>query len=309
MERSTTSRAAGFPGRKLVRTAGCLVLICTSLFIAGCEKPVINYTEVRRIDELIAEEEMRGFLSVIKELPDQQLPPLASVWAAPPTWTSDRPIKHLVQMERQTLEETFSPATLVKSLPQTRSFQRALQEAHLTPEQFSGLILALAVAHLRSELPESQNLDAVLARGAPILRRMSQDERVFSALTDDGQHYVLQEAAWISLADRVERLKLVPELNIVLAKRHRDALLKILPEQLRANPLEPLWHLTNDSGLPFIELVESGTDAQLTWTPPKPTSTAALPEVAPLGSDVEAGSDAEVPDPDGPVVGETPAGE
>lgn len=237
------------------------------------------HTEVRRVDELLTESELRSFLKVAASLPDQKIPPLANIWLAPPTWNSNRPIRYLVQQENKLLEEQISPNSLLPQLPKSRKFERALKEAQLTPEQFSGLLISFAVTLLRDEHTSAQELDRILDRGRLTLQRLTEDERVFSSLSDDGAHYLLQQASWITLCDRATRLQQVPDLNLELVRRHREELLAVLPESLLSDPLEPLRPLLNESGLPFEELPESGSDAQLSWVPPPPTVPPVVPDM------------------------------
>lgn len=247
---------------------GAFCLLCGVITgLLGCSEEKIPFTEVRRPDEKLTAREVQAVLEVMAALPNRKLPDVPSPWIAPPVWNNNRPIKALVQFERQEIEAVFSPSRLAKKLPNTRRFEEALQKVQLTREQFAGILLSLGVALARADLPEDFDLDKITRAGESVLERLEQDDRVFTSLSDDGAYAVQQDAAWLPFVDRAVRLSQVPVENLALAKRNGEKLKAAIPETLWTNPLPPLLHLLNESGLPFEELSETGSDTQFFWKP------------------------------------------
>jgi truncated hemoglobin YjbI len=171
-----------------------------------------------------------------------------------------------VQEEKRALEENWSINRLVEHWQRNRALRRALRRAEMTPEQFVAFAQVLTAALARGELGDDLDLDKVAARGELIVQRLSKDERVFSSLSDEGAHHVLQQAAWLPLLDTALHLRMIPNESRRLVAKHAERLRRIFPEEALRHPFEGMAQLLDESSLPFEELPESGSDDQITWS-------------------------------------------
>ena len=137
----------------------------------------------------------------------------------------------------------------------------------MTPGQFVGLSLAIGASLARNTLRDNQDLDKILAKGEAAIDRLKDDNRPFSSMRQKAMYYVLKQAVWITRADRVNRLQLVPPENLALVRKHRDVLDSIFPVQFNSNPLDAVADLLEEQGLPFEELSGSGSDEHTVWNP------------------------------------------
>lgn len=240
-----------------------------ALTITGCFKEPLEFKEVKRIDEKVTGPELHTFLEVVKQLPDEKLPELPPVFIPPPQWDRSRTlsVSDLVAEEESLIEERTSVDYVAKQLRRRRSLLRVLRRAEITPEQFVGLSLAIGVAASRTALRDDQDLDPIIKKGEIELEKLRGDDRPFSELTLEEMHSVLQRAMWITRINRAKRLKQVPPENIALVEDHSDALQGVFPPQFTANALDAVADLLDERGLPFEELPESGSDAQIEWDP------------------------------------------
>ena len=225
------------------------------------------YTETKSLDERVTVAELQVFLRIIDSLPNRKVPPLPSPFLPPPTWNTGRtlPVSGLVQEEEKVLEERWSCERLAKYLSRNKPLRRALRTEQMEPEQFVGFVLTNGLALVQSAVDEDQELDVLLERGELVLRRLRKDDRPYSSLSDDGAYYVLQQAAWLPLIDRVQRLRMVPGENVALVKKYGDRLREIFPAEFQQDPLASLAQVINASGLPFEELAVSGSDTRIAW--------------------------------------------
>lgn len=247
-------------------------LFCALVFLlpqAGCREEPLEFTEVKRVDEAVTGAELDVFLRLIDSVPKQQLPPFPPLFAPPPEWDeSTLPVSELVSREERLIREHRSVAALARSLERNRPLQRALERERMTPEQFTGLSLALGAALSYATLREEQvrDLDRLIARGESVLRRLRQENRTFSTLRDEQKYAVLEDAVWLTRLDRAAHLKLVPSRNVELVKSRRERLVSIFPESFRTNPLDTVADILEERGVPFEELPESGSDDTIEWS-------------------------------------------
>lgn len=257
----------GFRMLCVLSRCGFVSLAC--LWLIGCSGSVVPFTEVKRLDERVTSDELKTFLAIVDALPERKLPPFPTPFTTlPPKWNPTRtlPVGDLAQEERRGLEERWSVERLARQFTHSRALNRALRREEMTVEQFVGLMLNLGVALARESIPEERDLDDIQRRGEFVVQRLRKDNRPYSSLSDDGAHYIQQQAAWIPIIDRVQRLKLVPPENRALVQQHREKLEAIFSAELIGDPLAPFARVLDESGLPFVELPESGSDAEITWT-------------------------------------------
>lgn len=248
---------------RLAVVAGCLLLSC------GCGAKSLPYTGVKRIDEKVTQAELEAFFAVIDSLPENDLPDFPDVFAQPPDWKPQRtlPVNELLQEEEARIDRRWQVEWLAGQLHDNRALRDALREHRMTPEQFAGLWTTLGAALSRRTLRDDQDLDRLIERGEAVLDRLQQDQRQYSALSREERYRVLRQATWATRRDRAERLKSVPPENVDLVKRHSDRLSAVFSGTFTTNPLDPIVDVREKYGIPFEELPESGSDAEIEWDP------------------------------------------
>jgi hypothetical protein len=258
-----------------------LALLCLSLL--GCDVPELDYTEVKRIEELVTDSEFDAFLAIAGKLPGGKLPVEFNPFLPPPDWSPDRtlPVSELVDAELQRQEARWSPERMARTLPDARQLERLLRRHRITREQFTSLGLVLGATLSADSLPASRNLAATIKQGEPILRQLKADHRLFATLSDDEAYQTLLKAGWISLFERAQRLQRVIPANLELVRRRRDELVAVLPPDFNRDPLAEFAHLLDQTGLPFTEQSDSGYDDDLSWTPASRAAPANRPAAVP----------------------------
>ena len=245
-----------------------LILLFLHLLLAGCADAPLEFTEVKRISEKVTDADLNTFLRIVNSLPDEKLPEFPSVFAPPPDWDQGRTfeVSELVEREIKMLAGRSDVEKLGTHLQKNRRLQRALRREQLTPAQFAGLSLAIGVAISRSTLRDDQDLDKIIEEGERKIDELKQDMKSFHLHSPEGQHRVLQQAAWITRIDRAKRLKLVPPENYIdLVQKHGEKLAAIFPDEFTANPLDAVADRLEERGTPFEELAESGSDTEIEW--------------------------------------------
>jgi hypothetical protein len=266
--RISEKRCCGMPARS--RSCGGLVLLLFLGFVGvvgGCGQSRLDFAEVKGTDEKVTESEMISFLRIIEALPEKKLPELPTVFAPPPNWKPTRrlPVSDLVKEEQHNLSEHWSVERLVEQLPRQRSLQRALSWQQMNPDRFIGLTLAIGIALSRATLHDRQDLDELVETGRMRIRKLKSNDAVFAQLSEENQHAVLREAAWITRVDRANRLAEVPPENLALVQSRRERLEQIFPPEFTVNPLDTIADLLEEQGIPFEELPLSGRDDQIEW--------------------------------------------
>jgi hypothetical protein len=141
-----------------------------------------------------------------------------------------------------------------------------LRHENMTREQFVGLTFAIAIAASRSQLRDTQNLDAIVAQGESVLSQLRRETRLFSSLTEERMYHILQQAIWISRIDRAKHLRMVPSGNVELVRKYQEELNSVLPEEFLVNPLDSVADQLEETGVPFAELDETGNDTEIQWS-------------------------------------------
>lgn len=254
--------------KRVPRTSSGLCAFCAALILAlsGCAEEEIQYTEFKRVEDRVTPREVVSFLAIIDSLPEKTLPEIPPIFLPTPDWRRTYPIQELVQEEKKKLEEHASVEWVTQHMAQSRALKRALRRERMTMNQFVGLALALGMALSRDNVPDDVDLDILMARGKRVVSSLEKMRTVYSSLTEDEAAQITLQAGWITLVDRVYRLKLVPDENRDLAKKHREALKAVLPEDFTQNPLTGLAKLLEDDDIPFEEQPESGSDSHLAWS-------------------------------------------
>lgn len=242
-----------------------LLLLATA---AGCSDDPLESTEVKTIQDRIAPEELQAFLNVVETLPHRKLPRLPALFLPPPNWSASRslPVNELIQEERKTLAEHASVDWLTRHLPKTKEFQRALRKERLTPQQFVGLAIALGLALSRTEIGSQDELEKIIARGVAAVALLEKDKRVFNTLSEDVAYHTLEQAGWISLMDRLLKLKQVPQDNQELVRTHGENLRKALPDEFLYSPLKGFGKLLENDTLPFSDPGGANPDDHIFWS-------------------------------------------
>jgi hypothetical protein len=244
-----------------------VLILCVAA--CGCGGEQSRFIETKRVDEKVTEAELKAFVRVVRSLPNDTLPEMPAFFAPPPDWNQSRtlPVGELVKEEQTLISERSSPEWLARRLQKNRPLGRALRRERMSVEQFVGFSLAVGVALARNTLDDTRHLDKVLKKGYVTVERLKSDTRPFSSLRRDGRHSVLQQAAWITRIDRIEKLTKVPPENIALVQSHLDILQPMFPEEFNSNPLLAVVDRLEEQGLPFEEISEGGSDAEIEWDP------------------------------------------
>ena len=236
---------------------------------AGCEEPPLDYFEVKRINEAITPAELNAVVDIAGKLPGGRLSNHFVPYLPVPDWSLGRtlPVSELLDEERQRHAARWSPERLAKTLPESRQLDRMLRKHRLTREQFAALALVLGVTWSADRLAANRDLEFAMRQGSEIVKQLQEDRRVFAKLSDDQAHQVLRSAAWLSLVERVKRLRQVSAENLELVRAQKERLESVLPEALQRDPLSDFSDILEQTGLPFTERPESGRDDELTWSP------------------------------------------
>ena len=245
---------------------GVLVLCAV---VVGCAGDEPAFTVTKRIDEKVTDVELKAYVRVIRSLPDEKLPDLPLVFAPPPQWNQARtlPVGELVNEEQNLISERWSAEWLARYFEKNRRLARALRRERMSVEQFAGLTLAVGAALARNTLEDDRNLDKVLKKGYTAIKRLKSNTHPFSSLGREGKHHILRQAAWITRVDRIERLMQVPPENIALVRTHLDMLQPMFPAEFGSDPLAAVADRLEEQGMPFEEMIESGSDAEIEWDP------------------------------------------
>ncbi len=240
-----------------------LLLIAIITAIAGCSEEQ-RFPETRRVVDRVTEAEVRAFLAVAASFPEAQSV-MPGLQPSPPEWNTHRtlPVQEMAAEERKLLADRVTHDQILRRLPESREFLRALRRERMSASQFAGLWLTLAAAINRSTVKEDSLIDSILQRSQPPLAELDRDTRVFASLAPETSHDIQRQAAWIALADRAAWLKLVPPSNVERVAAFQEELNKIFPKELSTYPFLPFADLLEDEGTPFEELPESGRDTDL----------------------------------------------
>jgi len=246
----------------------CL-LIGLALAPLGCIGEDLEFTEVKRLDEKVTEEELATLLRILDSLPDKKLPELPPVLAPPPVWNQARtlPVHELITEEQALIDEHWSVEWLARNLKRNRPLLRALRREEMTPEQFVGLSLTVGASLARSTLRDDQDLGEISKRGKTAINRLRRTfgVRPFSSLSREASYFVLHQAVWVTRIDRANQLALVPPENIMIVREHWDELAHRFPEEFTTNPLDAVVDLLEERGMPFEEVGYS--DERIEWDP------------------------------------------
>jgi hypothetical protein len=252
--------------RIIVRFAlvGAMLAIC-----AGCADEAPLSTDVKPITDPLTSDDWAQFKKVVDGLGPSGLKDLPSVFAPLPDWQALRtlPVSELAASEQRLLDEHWDPKSMTPRLSQRPGLARMLRREKFTPEQFAGLILSVGAALARTQIPDGVPIDELLRRGHTVVDALKNDQRLYSSLEIEDRYAVLDQVVWLHRVDRLKRLKATPAENVALAQKHAVWLKQVLPACFLTDPLADVPDLLGEQGLPFVELPESGTDAEIDWDP------------------------------------------
>jgi len=235
--------------------------------LAGCEEPTVEFLETKNIDERLTEREIASIVAVLDAVGQNETAKLPYPFLPPPAWSQSRtlPVSELIAAEEDALDRVWSPDEAAARIPKGEPWDSALKPHHLTREQFCALVLNVAAALARSSTDRAFSLKQLAERGDRELASLANDERPFSSLTSDERHHAMNQAIWLTIRDRAEKLAQVPQENIDAVAAAAPALRKAFGDAYFANPFEGLYPRPEDSGVPFEE--GNLSDADLTWLP------------------------------------------
>ena len=254
---------------RLWKILGLVVLLLT-----GCAREETVFNEVKHPHELLKVAELNTYLEIVHELPNRSLPPLPPLFAQLPNWDLDRElsVKGLVKEEqRQNQNRWFTDSVLAK-LSTNRPLERLLKKHDLSLKQFLGLSETICMAAARTHFDDLSELRRITRTGQHEINELLKRDDVFCNLPVEDQFELLHRAAWITRLSRAENLLRVPEENVALLKKHAEHMRPYLPVEVLTDPLREVADHLKQYGLPFEELSESGSDAQLRWSPEDPAA-------------------------------------
>jgi hypothetical protein len=236
---------------------------------AGCAEETAPSPSVKTFAEPLTAEDWGRLERIVKDLGENPLKDLPSVFPPPPDWQPTRTlaVADLVAAEQRLLDEAWEPRLIAPRLSPHSELSRRLRREQLSAEQFVGLVLTVGAAMARLQLNGHEPPEETLRRGRKIVDGLKSDRRIFSALEVDERAQILDQAVWLHRLDRIERLRQVPPENLELAQKHSAWLVQVLPACFLVNPLADLADVLGEQGVPFLELPESGSDVRLDWDP------------------------------------------
>jgi hypothetical protein len=240
-----------------------------SLVVLGCAEEPLEFVEVKRVDEVVSEAELDHFLEIVRQLPDEKLPELQTIYRVPVVWNDLRtlPVSDLVSEELAEIERPWDTKDLADAMDTNRRFQQVLKQAKMTPEQFMGLLLSVGTAMNKSFLSEQFDFDGFIERGERVVDQLQKNHTPIADYSPDRQFSLSREAVWLYRVDRAKRLRDVPLENVELVRSHWEELAAIFPAEFQVDPLATIKDPLEEQGIPFEELPETGSDALIQWNP------------------------------------------
>lgn len=247
------------------RTALNLALAGYAVLL-GCEQPTVGFYETKTIEERLTNADITAVVAVLEAVDEKSPAELPFPFLPPPVWSESRtlPVSELLAAEEDALQSVWSPDDAASRIPSGEPWDSALKNQKLTREQFCSLVLSVSAALGRGSADRSVSLKLVAERGKRELASLVDDERPFSSLTSDERHQAQNQAIWLTIRDRAEKLALVPQANVEAAASAGPALRHALGDEYFADPFAGLYPRPEDSGVPFEEGELS--DADLTWS-------------------------------------------
>jgi hypothetical protein len=235
---------------------------------AGCGSAEVEFTERKRIDEVLTRREVAEFLHVAESLPAGPLAELEPVFAPLPDWDGGRtlPVSELLRTERESLENRWDTAWLTRREKPSRRLQRALARTRMSHEQFVALALSIGATLSRATLRPDQDLERIEKRGRAEWTDLERDVRPFASLPPEVRYRTLQRAAWVTRADRAERIGAVPAENVAVVEEFRERLAAFFPPSFLENPFDAILDPLDEYGVPFHEPDADRDDARLRWS-------------------------------------------
>ena len=245
-----------------------LLLTLGSVAAIGCTDPPIEFLEVQRPDEPLADSDIETLIRIASQLSDERLPSLPPHFLPPPQWDANRAatVATLAREELERLRESTRLSVLAGSNTRRPRLRYALEEEGLTDEQYASLLLAVGIAVQRSKVDPARDLAGYVEDGRRVLKRTADWNESYATLPPDVQVRALDEATWITRVDRAERLGQVPDANVSLVESRVAELANILPTEFLVDPLAEVADPLRDFGVPFRERADSGFDSELTWS-------------------------------------------
>ncbi len=247
----------------------CLSAIAGLSAVVGCAEEEIEYREVKRPDELIRAAEWVAFVRIVDQLPEPKLRELPGLQPPLPQWHQARtlPVDELAAEERSRLEKSWDPPRLARDLKRIPGLARLIRVEKMTLEQFVGLALTIGTAMQKARLPEDFPLDDLVRRGNLTSKVLGNDHRLFATLSIEDRHRVLDDAVWLHRVHRARILRGIPVSNVTLVRRHAEWLSRVMPARFEESPFGDVVDLLEEQGVPFKELPDPGSDADLEWSP------------------------------------------
>ena len=244
------------------------ICILSLILLSGCGEASLDYTEVKRIDELVSTDELKSILRVARNLPENRLPKLPSIYTPPPVWQAERTlsVKELIAEEEDTIRRRNDVEQMAEFLGYNPRLDELLHKERMTREQFVSLFITIGVAMSRSAMTDEVDFEELIHDGQAALRPLKTDRTSFATYSEDQQFFMLQQAKWLTRIDRAEKLQLVPSENLQLVRDHHDLLAPIFPVELQSDPLQAVTSPSEENGTPFEDTAGTAFDQKIHWS-------------------------------------------
>ncbi len=248
---------------RCLRAGIVLVAMTVCLSIFGCKKKeeAAAPPEIKRIDQVVTEEELDLFLKVIDRLPGKNIRDFPEVFTPVAGWTVGRslPIGELVREEIERTEEHWDIHQLARRLRHKKPLMRALQRYEMSSQKFVSLALALGLATARTTIRPEQDLARLAEDGEIKVKHLRNEPFLFSSLSPEARATVLRQGMWVTRLDRAKHLLQVPPENVELVRKHLQQMNDLFPEQFTTNPLDPVADVLVEIGVPLKKAQQSAT--------------------------------------------------
>jgi len=230
-------------GGPLKRILYCLVAVG----LVGCASesiPEDNLAGVQRIDEPIAESELRKFLRIVSRLPDKEPPTFSPLTDS---FYVEDPAEKLIQECRIRFEKQFDIERQGKIWKQNRQIRQAAAKEKRSTTELAGLMTTLSTAICRSQFDSPQDLRQIEQKGVEETSKLKKNldridanlaKQSTTILSRQRTELAMKLSRTVALVEYLKVLQRVPDENIELVKRYQEKLTSLVDQSALDN-LDP----------------------------------------------------------------------
>jgi len=230
-------------GGPLKRILYCLVAVG----LVGCASesiPEDNLAGVQRIDEPIAESELRKFLRIVSRLPDKEPPTFSPLTDS---FYVEDPAEKLIQECRIRFEKQFDIERQGKIWKQNRQIRQAAAKEKRSTTELAGLMTTLSTAICRAQFDSPQDLRQIEQKGVEETSKLKKNldridanlaKQSTTILSRQRTELAMKLSRTVALVEYLKVLQRVPDENIELVKRYQEKLTSLVDQSALDN-LDP----------------------------------------------------------------------